>query len=140
MGEIQARATAVLSDLFSLLGAPPLGTDTRLPPEQEIPWHRSAVPVSAGGSTGLPLRLENLEDHPVQVSFYSSDLLSDSGASIPSFAISFEPAMLNLGSRQQGVVTANIDVPPQAIPGSYSGLVQAAGLAQVKAVITVEVD
>jgi hypothetical protein len=46
---------------------------------------------------------------------------------------------MNIGPGQQGVVTVKVDVPPQSIPGGYSGLVQAAGMPGVKAVITVEV-
>ena len=87
----------------------------------------------------MPLQIENLEDRAVCLSFYSTDLLSDNGGSIPSFAVSFDPPALDVGGAQQGVVTAKVNVPQQTIPGTYSGLVQAIGLPGAKAVITVEV-
>jgi hypothetical protein len=129
----------VLSDLFSYLGAQPAEADSLVRSALDIPWRQSLAPVLAGGTTSIPLRLENLENHPINVSFYSSDLLSDGGGSIPSFAISFDPTTLDIGACHQAVVTAKVDVPTQAVPGAYSGLVQAVGLSGVKAVITVEI-
>ena len=137
--ELHQRAMALLSDLFSYLGAQVPGADSLVRSALEIPWRRPAAPAFAGGSTSIPLRLENLEDRPVTLSFYSSDLLSDGGGSIPSFAVSFDPATLDVGAGAQAVITAKIEVPAQATPGAYSGLVQAAGLERVKAVITVDI-
>ena len=48
------------------------------------------APVPAGSPTSVSLQIENLEDYPVNVSLFSSELLSDGGGSIPSFAVSFE--------------------------------------------------
>jgi hypothetical protein len=104
-----------------------------------VAWRRAAAPSAAGTSAVIPLRVENGEDRPVCISFCASDLLSDNGRSIPSFAVSFEPKEMNVGPGQQGVLTVKVDVPQQSIPGGYSGLVQAAGMPGVKAVITVEV-
>jgi hypothetical protein len=139
IADLQQRAMALVSDVFSYLGAQQPRLDSLDPAALGLPWRRPEVPAPAGGSTSIPLRIENLEDRPVSISFYSSDLLSDGGRSIPSFAVSFDPATLNIGAGQQAVVTAKVDVPPQAIPGAYSGLVQAAGVSGVKAVITVDV-
>lgn len=151
LDDLRERAVAVVSELFSLLearssAAGPLA-GLALPGEAvgaarallEIPWRSPVSPVTAGASTSISLRLENINEDSVGVSFYSSDLLSDSGGTIPSFALSFDPDMLNLGAGQQAVVTVQINVPPQTIPGAYSGLVQATGLSRVKAVITVDV-
>jgi hypothetical protein len=137
--ELHRRATAVLSDLFSYFGAqvPPL--DSFDSEALSLPWRRPGVPAPVGSPTSVSLQIENLEDYPVNVSLFSSELLSDGGSSIPSFAVSFDPLTLNLGPGQQGVVVAKVNVPQQAIPGAYSGLVQAAGLSAVKAVITVDI-
>jgi len=148
---IQSRAMSALAEVFGLLGrggqaAPSASTfSTDAPgcsalPELLIPWYRPAVHATAGRATALELPLENLEEDAVEVRFYSSELSSDRGTSIPSVAISFDPATLVLGPRQQAVVTVTVEVPRKALPGAYSGLVQAEGLGRVKAVITVEVD
>jgi hypothetical protein len=149
---IQSRAMSALAEVFGLLGrgddhaAPSASTvSTHAPgasalPELQIPWYRPGVRAAAGTATAVEVPLENLEEDAVEVCFYSSELSSDRGTSIPSVAISFDPATLVLGPRQQAVVTVTVEVPRQAIPGAYSGLVQAEGLARVKAVITVEVD
>lgn len=144
MDDLQRRAVALVSELFSVLGArlPALPQVAALPVSPSIltlPWRRPSAPTPAGGSTSIALRVENLESHPVKVSFYSSDLLSDAGRSIPSFAVSFEPPILDIGAGQQAIVTAKVGVPPQSIPGAYSGLIQAAGLPDAKAVITIDI-
>jgi|GEM_PF-3074615 len=137
--DLQRRAVALVSDFFSYLGAPPSGPGLLAQAASALPWRRPSVPAPAGGSASIPLRIENLEDRPVTISFYSSDLQGDGGRSIPSFAVSFHPAALDIAAGHQAIVTAKVDVPPQAIPGAYSGLIQAAGAPGMKAVITVDI-
>jgi hypothetical protein len=148
---IQSRAMSALAEVFGLLGRGDRADSSASTfsarasgasalPELQIPWYRPAVRAAAGTETAVELPLENLEDDAVEVRFYSSELSSDGGTSIPSVAVSFDPTTVVLGPRQQAVVTVTVEVPRQAVPGAYSGLVQAEGLARVKAVITVEVD
>jgi hypothetical protein len=136
---LQRRALALVSEFFSYMGAPTSGPDLLAQAASALPWRRPSGPAPAGGSASVPLRIENLEDRAANVCFYSSDLQGDGGRSIPSFAVSFDPPALDIGPGQRALVTAKIDVPPQAIPGAYSGLIQAAGAPGMKAVITVDI-
>jgi hypothetical protein len=137
------RAAAILARVTarrSTGGADQLRNESLPPVPFGLPWRRTAAPVPAGGSTTVQLRIENLESVPVSVSLYAGELLSDGRGSIPSSAISFDPATVSIGAGQRAVVTAGVAVPPASAPGAYSGLVQAAGLPGAKAVITVEVS
>jgi hypothetical protein len=149
--ELRQRALALVSDLFATLGAGavpgalggalPGAGPAALPlglPGGSLPWQVPAS-VAAGQKALLPLSIENAGARPLDVGFYSTDLLSDAGRSIPGHQVSFDPPRLQLRPGERGKVTARIEVPLQTAPGAYSGLLQAAGLPASKSVITIDV-
>jgi hypothetical protein len=141
LSELVGRAAAILTRETSPLSSGPSSPRFESVPSSalEFPWCRADRAAPAGTSASVSLRLENLETYPVAMTFCSSNLLNNDGAQIPASAISFAPARLNVGAREQGVVTVDIAIPQTSAPGSYSGLVQVTGLSGVKAVITIDV-
>jgi uncharacterized membrane protein len=65
--------------------------------------------------------------------------VSDSGHEIPALRVSFTPRVATVPARASKTFEVKVAVPPQAAPGTYSGLIQAMGLKYVKAVLSVEV-
>jgi hypothetical protein len=144
LDDLRRRALALVSDLFESLDGrvrPAEGGGDRQS-EAAAPAIRRAsppAPVAAGRVASLPLAAENPSAMPVAVSFYSTDLLGDSGWTIPGHLVSFDPPRLLLASGQRAVVTARIDVPVQTAPGAYAGLVQVTGLPSQRVVLSIEV-
>lgn len=104
-----------------------------------FPWRKAAMAARPGSSVGIPLTIDNAEDRPVTLTYYSTDLASDSGYRIPVELISFDPPSQIVAPRSQGIARMTVAVPLQALAGSYSALVQALGLAASKAVVTLDV-
>jgi hypothetical protein len=138
--ELRQRALDLVTALFSSVGSPPPQPLSPVSALLSLPWLRAAAPTAAGQSLAIPVAIENTGNQPADVSFFSSDLLSDNGRSIPSHLVSFEPPSVTLGPGQRATVQANVAIPLQSIPGAYSGLVQTQGLSPAKTVITVEVS
>jgi hypothetical protein len=104
-----------------------------------IPLLRCAVPVAAGGSGCVKLRMANDEATASEVSLYSTNLAADSGYDIPSVRVSVSPQRLTIPPKGEGAFEVKISVPQQTPPGVYSGLIQATGAQYVKAVVSVQV-
>jgi hypothetical protein len=154
--ELQQRALALVNDVFAALGtaAPGLGGGAAVPvlpgipaaapsglaklATGSVPWQLPSA-VGAGQRTLVPVVIENAGPRALDTGFFSTDLLSDTGRSIPGHQVSFDPPRLTLAPGERGNVTARVEVPLQAAPGAYSGLVQASGLPANKTVITVQV-
>jgi hypothetical protein len=134
--ELRQRALDLVTAFFASAHQPtpqPLAVVSAV-----LPWLRSP-PIGAGQPLAVPIAIENDQPAPVDVSFYSTDLLNDQGRSIPAHLVSFEPPSLVLGPGQKATVQAKAAIPLQTVPGTYSGLVQTQGLSASKTVLTVEV-
>ncbi|NHZ37158.1 COG1470 family protein [Massilia rubra] len=98
-------------------------------------------PIAPGGSLSVPMTLENAADVPTAtLRFHCSDLLSESGARLAAVQIGFAPEELSIPARGSATVLITVSVPPDAAPGTYSGLLLASQLDQVRAVLTVRVE
>ncbi|NHZ90555.1 hypothetical protein F2P45_16245 [Massilia sp. CCM 8733] len=98
-------------------------------------------PIAPGGSLSVPMTLENAADVPTDMfRFHCSDLLSESGARLAAARIGFVPEQLFIPARSAATVQITVTVPPDAAPGTYSGLLLASQLEQVRAVLTVQVE
>jgi hypothetical protein len=96
--------------------------------------------VAPGTTANLSMAVENNGELPTgPLELVSSDLVSGFGQRIPAPSLRFTPASLTLDPRSVQQVDLALHVPADSPPGSYSGLVQAGGLEQVKAVLVVEV-
>jgi len=106
-----------------------------------VPMLAIPHPVKAGASATIEMMLENDQDKATdEFSFYSSDLVSAKGDRIAASAVTFKPHSLRIGPRKSSKVAVSIKVPGGTPDGSYSGLVQATNLKQLKAVLVVPVQ
>lgn len=129
----------LLDALLSLLGQGG-STGQTADAAERVPLLRIPAPGQPGTEVSMPLSVSNEESSPAEVSLYSSNFVSDSGFEIPSLRISFSPNAIAIAAKSRATFQVNVAIPAQAPRGLYSGLVQAAGLAYVKAVVTVEVQ
>jgi hypothetical protein len=136
--QLRQRAVELLTALFSSVAAVP-APQPAAPITALMPWLQAPAQAVAGKAVCVPVAVENAQSQPADISLFSTDLLSDLGRSIPAYLVSFEPPSVVLAPGQKTTVNAKIAIPLQAIPGSYSGLIQTQGLSAVKSVITVEV-
>ncbi|UOD27501.1 hypothetical protein INH39_18450 [Massilia violaceinigra] len=98
-------------------------------------------PIAPGGSLSVPMTLENAADVPTGLfRFHCADLLSESGARLAAAQIAFVPEQLFIAARSAATVHITVTVPPECAPGTYSGLLLASALEQVRAVLTVQVE
>ncbi|NHZ63991.1 COG1470 family protein [Massilia genomosp. 1] len=98
-------------------------------------------PIAPGGSLSVPMTLENAADVPTAtLRFHCSDLLSESGARLAAVQVGFAPEALSIPAHASATVHITVSVPPDAAPGTYSGLLLASQLDQVRAVLTVRVE
>jgi hypothetical protein len=105
-----------------------------------VPMMRVTNPVAPGATADLPLALENESDQTTaEFTLHASELVTASGARIPSDCVSFEPTTLAVGPRQVGQVQVHIRVPEGTPAGSYEGIVRASQLEQLRAVLLVQV-
>jgi hypothetical protein len=101
-----------------------------------------AVPtvVKPGEAVEIPMTLENESDKPTEAFyFHSSDLVNTSGERISAQQISFSPERLVIEPRNTTTVTVIVRVPDDVSPGVYSGLLQAARMDQLRAVLSIQI-
>ena len=97
--------------------------------------------VQPGEAVEIPMTLENESDDPTdEISFYCSDLVSTDGSRISSRRITFSPETLIIEPRGSALVTVVVEVPEKIKPGLYSGLLQAAFLHQLRAVLSLQIS
>lgn len=110
------------------------------PPLRQAPLLTAPAPVKAGETAKVPFTVTNAGQNPVDLLFYSSDLVGDSGWGIPARKVAFSPRSQSLQPQERATIEALIPIPPQTAPGSYSGVVQAAGFDYLRALMTVPVE
>lgn len=107
--------------------------------DNRAPLVACAAPVRAGSTARATISVVNEEPSASQVTLYCSSFVSDGGHEIPSLRVSFTPRVATIPARSSATFEVKVAVPPQAAPGTYSGLIQAMGCKYVKAVLSVEV-
>lgn len=105
----------------------------------ELPLLRQAS-AAAGRLATTALGLVNQTDNPALVVLRATNLVDDTGQEIPSAFVNFSPISLTLAPRTESPVTVTVQVPSDARPGIYRGLIRAAGLEGAQAAITVNVE
>ena len=111
-------------------------------PESAVRMPTVRVPgvVAAGTTAQLTMSLENESDQATaEFTLHAGELVSASGARIPSDHVRFEPATVVVAPRAASTVTVHINVPAGTPAGSYEGLVRATQLDGLKAVLAVTV-
>lgn len=96
--------------------------------------------AAPGQRVTVSMGLENAGDTTVEaVNFIASDLITSSGLKIAASDILFEPELINIAPNSRVQVQISVNVPDDASPGTYSGMLVASKLEQVRAVLNVPV-
>jgi len=106
-----------------------------------IPSLAVSTPVKAGAAVEIPMTLENESSKPTDV-FYllSSDLVNPNGDRIAAQQVSFVPEKMVIEPQKSAVITVTVRVPESTPPGTYSGLLQATKLEQLRAVLSIQIE
>ncbi len=111
------------------------------PAPGSVPTLSMPQPIKAGEAAEIPMAVENESDtQTARFSFHSSDLVNESGDRIAAQQITMTPSSLTLDPHQTEKVTVTVHVPEGTPAGSYSGLLQATNLNQLRAVLVVQVS
>jgi len=98
------------------------------------------MPIAPGTPADVVMLVDN--DGPTPTGpfrFVCSDLIDAQGHRIRPSAVKFNPATLSLEPNSRTRMRVTVTPPPDTPPGSYSGMLQATGLKQLKAVIAFDV-
>lgn len=107
--------------------------------ESSIPAIESMA-ARPGERATVSMALENAGTETVEaVNFIASDLVTSTGLRIAASDIQFEPAEVTIGPRARAQVRISVQVPQDAAPGTYSGMLVASKLEQVRAVLSIPV-
>ena len=106
-----------------------------------IPSLVVSTPVKPGAAVEIPMTLENESSKPTDV-FYllSSDLVNPNGDRIAAQQVSFVPEKMVIEPQKSAVITVTVRVPESTPPGTYSGLLQATKLEQLRAVLSIQIE
>lgn len=105
-----------------------------------VPILRSCQSVRAGEIGSLAFKLHNDSETAASLTLHCTDLLSGSGGRIVSQAVELTPQNVQLEQDASIEVMLKFRVPQGSIPGIYSGLLIAAELSYLQAVITFNVE
>jgi hypothetical protein len=109
--------------------------------ETGIPSLAVSTPLKAGGAANIPMTLENESSKPTDViDLFSSDLINSEGQRIQAKQITFSPEKIIIEPQKHALITVHVQVPDGTPPGTYSGLLQASKLEQLRAVLSVRVE
>jgi hypothetical protein len=99
------------------------------------------TPVKAGETTEIQISFENSRSvETEEFKLYSTDLVSNEGDRLPSGLVRFNPPALKIKPHQIEIVTVTIAVPLETKPNTYSGLVLASNMAQLRSEILIKVE
>jgi hypothetical protein len=101
----------------------------------------AAKTVKAGEKAQIQISLENSLGVPTaEFNLYCTDLINNSGERLPASTIEISPKTLKIGPRMTEQITITVDIPKKTISGTYSGLVIAANIPQLRSEIAVTVE
>ena len=133
VGNLQERAISIAIGQPRRAPAPPAG--------DAIQALVAPGTIKAGSAVEIPMTLKNESDSPTETfQFHSSDLVNSDGEHIAAQQIRFMPEKMVIDPQQDAMVTVTISVPQGTPPGTYSGLLQATRMEQLRAVLTVTID
>jgi hypothetical protein len=114
-------------------------------PEQVVSCPRSVITapqtVKPGEWAEFPISFENSSNLPTaEFNLFATDLISDSGSRIAATQIKFNPAAVAIGAHQTEKVIVTVAVPKETTLGTYTGLVLAANMNQLRSEIILKVE
>ena len=98
-------------------------------------------PVKAGETAEIQISFENSKTTETEeFKLYSTDLISNSGERLPSGLVKFSPQTIKIGPSQTQQATVTIAIPEKTSPGTYSGLVLASNMSDLRSEIIIKVE
>lgn len=127
-----------LANLLSLKSALPGGVSEQASSsEAGVPLLQSAHPSHAGEIVQIAFKVHNDSEELIQAKFFCTDLYGCDGDLISQQVISIAPNPLSLASDTTGAISISIQLPQHLPNGEYSGVLMAAGLSYLKAMVSV---
>ena len=109
--------------------------------KEQRPVISAPTPVKAGGIAEIQISFENNRNTETEeFSLYSTDLISNKGERLPSGLVKFAPASLKIAPLTTVQATVTISVPVGTTPGTYSGLVLASNVTDLRSEIVIKVE
>ncbi len=97
--------------------------------------------VKAGGVAEIQISFENNRNvETEEFKLFSTDLISNAGERLPSGLVKFTPQTLKIAPFQAQQATVTVAVPLETSPGTYSGLVLASNMNDMRSEIVVKVE
>ncbi len=110
-------------------------------PQEQRPVIKSPTPVKAGGIAEIQISFENNRNTETEeFKLYSTDLISNNGERLPSGLVKFVPQAMKIAANQTMQVTVIVAVPEETSPGTYSGLVLASNMTDLRSEIVIKVE
>jgi steroid delta-isomerase-like uncharacterized protein len=107
---------------------------------EPAPLVSPAGPVAPGETVEVTVSLVNEDEHPAQIEFFGTDLVSLDGARIQADNLAFQPRVLMLEAGKSDDIKVQVAVPAHTMAGTYSGLIRASKLDYLHAVLIVQVE
>jgi hypothetical protein len=109
--------------------------------QEQRPVIKSPTPVKAGGVAEIQISFENNRNiETEEFKLYSTDLISNNGERLPSGLIKFVPSAMKIAANQTMQATVTVAVPEETSPGTYSGLVLASNMTDLRSEIVIKVE
>jgi hypothetical protein len=101
----------------------------------------TAEPVKAGQTAEIEMSFENNKDTETdELKLFSTDLLSNDGERLPSGLVTFTPQTFKIPPHQIKQATVTVAIPAETTAGTYSGLVLASNLPELKTELVIKVE
>lgn len=109
-------------------------------PEQR-PVIKAPTAVKAGGLAEILISFENNRNTETEeFKLYSTDLISNKGERLPAGLVKFVPATMKIAAFQTMQATVTVAVPEETSPGTYTGLVLASNVTDLRSEIVIKVE
>jgi hypothetical protein len=98
-------------------------------------------PVKAGDEAKIQISFESSRNQQTEeFKLYSTDLISNTGNRISASLITFDPEALKISPGKTEQITVTVAVPEETSPGTYSGLVLASNMPELRSELVVKVE
>jgi uncharacterized membrane protein len=109
--------------------------------KEQRPVIAAPTPVKAGAVADIQIAFENNRNTETEeFTLYSTDLISNKGERLPSGLVKFSPVSLKIPPQTTVQATVTVAVPESTSPGTYSGLVLASNVTDLRSEIIIKVE
>jgi hypothetical protein len=109
--------------------------------QAQRPVIMAPTPVKAGGIAEIQISFENNRNTETEeFKLFSTDLINNNGERLPSGLVKFAPQTMKIVPFQTMQATVTVAVPEETSPGTYSGLVLASNMTDLRSEIVIKVE